>query len=158
MSICRNICANGSPRRRRQKAISSSRSTSIRRAFCSSTKKPAVIGDGRLILRNATQRNATLTGSVGPEMARGNRALGDDLGGDAADAGTGEADGTCCTGRKVEHASPDERATVVDGDDHAAAAMGDAQLRAERQRAVGAGHGVLVEARTGSGLAAGFIA
>src|SRR5262245_33111499 len=34
MSICRSTCASGSPRGRKQKAISSSRSTSIRRAFC----------------------------------------------------------------------------------------------------------------------------
>ena len=33
-SICRNICANGSPPARRPRAISSSRSMSIRRAFC----------------------------------------------------------------------------------------------------------------------------
>ena len=36
--------------------------------------------------------------------------------------------------------------------------MGHPQLGAERQGAVGRGHGVLVEALTGGGLAAGFIA
>src|SRR5215213_5375215 len=34
MSMCRNICANGLPPGRRPRAISSSKSTSIRRAFC----------------------------------------------------------------------------------------------------------------------------
>src|SRR5262249_16882482 len=34
MSTCRTICANGSRPGRRPRAISSSRSTSIRRAFC----------------------------------------------------------------------------------------------------------------------------
>jgi hypothetical protein len=36
--------------------------------------------------------------------------------------------------------------------------MGDPELGAERQRAVGAGHGVLVETLTRGGLGAGFVA
>src|SRR3954463_10678081 len=80
------------------------------------------------------------------------------LGGDVADAGAGQADGAGSALGEVEHASPDERAAVVDGDDDALAAMGHPELGAERQRAVGRGHGVLVEALSGGGLAAGFIA
>ena len=64
--------------------------------------------------------------------------LGDDLGGDAADAGAGEADGARSARREVEDAAANERAAVIDGDDDAAAAMGDPQLGAERQRAVAA--------------------
>ncbi len=84
--------------------------------------------------------------------------LGNDLGGDTADAGAGQADGAGGTRREVKDASLDEGTAVVDGDDDALAAMGHPQLGSERQRAVGAGHGVLVEALAGSGLAAGFIA
>src|ERR1700694_3502803 len=65
MSICRNICANGSPPGPGPKAISSSRSTSIRRAFCKrpAVKKPAVIGDGRLDVQEVLTPllDATLT-------------------------------------------------------------------------------------------------
>ena len=55
-----------------------------------------------------------------------------------ADAGAGQADGAGSARGEVEHAPLDEGTAVVDGDDHAAAAMGDAQLGAERQRAMGA--------------------
>src|SRR5258708_6610056 len=75
-----------------------------------------------------------------------------------AAAGAGEPHGAGCTRRQVEHAAADEGAAVVDGDNDAAAAMGDLEPGAERQRAVGAGHCVLVEARAGGGLAAGFVA
>src|SRR5947209_18348367 len=75
-----------------------------------------------------------------------------------ADAGAGQADGTGSARGEVEHASPDEGPAVVDGDDNALTAMGNPEPGAERQRAVGAGQGVLVEARTRGGLAAGFIA
>ena len=69
--------------------------------------------------------------------------------------------------RPMARAAPVERSSTrplmkgprsLIGDDDALAAMGHPQLGAERQRAVGCGHGVLVEALTGSGLAAGFIA
>src|SRR5260221_12181978 len=113
MSICRNICANGWRWGRRQKAISSSKSTSIRRASCNATKDPAVIGDGRLCY--ATQRLPDLM----DRRRRANRALGDDLGGDAADAGTGQADGTGGSCGQIEDAATDERAAVIDGDDDA---------------------------------------
>ena len=75
-----------------------------------------------------------------------------------ADAGAGQADGAGGAGGEVEHAAADERATVVDGDDDAAAAMGNPEPGAERQAAMRRGHGVLVEARARRGLAAGFIA
>jgi len=71
---------------------------------------------------------------------------GDDLGNHAADAGAGQANGASGAGGQVKHTAADERATVVDGDDDAAVAMGDPELGAERQGAVGRGHGVLVEA------------
>src|SRR4029079_8940407 len=57
-----------------------------------------------------------------------------------------------------EDAPLDEGTAVVDRDHDALAAMGDAQLGAERQAPVRRGHGVLVEALAGSGPAAGFIA
>ena len=75
-----------------------------------------------------------------------------------ADAGAGQADGTGSTRGQVEDTSPDEGTTVIDRDDDALATMGHPELGAERQRAVGRGHGVLIEALTGGGPAAGFIA
>src|SRR4051812_17207537 len=89
---------------------------------------------------------------------RGDARLGNDLGGDVADAGASQPDGTGSALGQVEHASPDEGATVVDRYDDALATMGHPELGAERQRAVGGGHCVLVEALTGGGPAAGFIA
>ena len=83
---------------------------------------------------------------------------GDDLGGHPADAGAGQADGARRSGRKVENPAANERAPVIDGDDDAAAAMGDPELGAERQRAMGACHGVLIEVLARGGLAAGFVA
>jgi len=85
-------------------------------------------------------------------------ALGDDLGGDAADAGAGEANRAGSTRREIEDTAANEGAAVVDGDDHARAAMGDAELGAERQRTVRRGHGVLVEALARGRPAAGLIA
>src|SRR5882757_491625 len=82
----------------------------------------------------------------------------EDLGGHAANAGTGQADFTRRGGRKVENTAMDEGAPVIDGNDHAAAAVGDPELGAERQRAMGAGQGVLIEALSRGGPAAGFIA
>lgn len=61
-------------------------------------------------------------------------------------------------GREVEHPATNERAAVVDGDDDGTATMAHAELGAEGQRAVGTGHGVLVEALARGGLPAGFIA
>src|SRR6476469_2334605 len=111
MSACRNICATGWRRDPRPKAISSSRSTSIRRAFCDPTTKPAAICDGRPLLAAPKNprplRDATLTRSV-QGKPRVISALGDDLGGDAADAGTGQADGARCAGREVEDTPLDE--------------------------------------------------
>src|SRR5437879_12608402 len=81
-----------------------------------------------------------------------------DLCGDAADAGAGQADDPGRGGRKVEHPAADEGAPVIDGDDHAAAAMAYPELGAERQGAVGRGQGGLIEALARGGLAAGFVA
>src|SRR5579859_2460231 len=79
-----------------------------------------------------------------------------DFGSDLADAA--EADGAGRAGGEVEHPAANERAAVVDGDDDGAAAMGHAEPGAERQRAVRAGHGVLVEALARGGPAAGLVA
>ena len=68
-----------------------------------------------------------------------------DLGDDAADAGAGHTDGARRGSRQVQNAAADEWASVIDGDDDAAVTMGHPQLGAERQRAVGAGQGVLIE-------------
>ena len=127
------------------------------------TKKPAVIGDGRLssarkfpcgfTLRNA-YRNVWLS-EIG---ARYRARRSDDLGGDVADAGASQADRARGGGGEVEHAPLDEGTAVIDGHDDALAPMGHAQLGAERQRAVGAGQRVLVEALAGGRLAAGLVA
>src|SRR5262245_22948398 len=98
-----------------------------------------------------------------PELGRNRRRVGvrevlENLGGDGADAGRRQANCTRGAGGEVEHASLDEGTTVVDGDDDTAAPVGDAQLGAERQRAVGRRHVVLVEALARGGLAAGLIA
>src|SRR5712672_2480302 len=193
MSICRNICANGWRRGQRPRAISSSKSTSIRRASCSPPRhcerseaihiaarrknglrrRYAPRNDGESIHEkslpsfataglSARERirdgyfDATLTRSVEPETW--SCALGDDLGGNAADAGAGQTDGAGSTRREVEDTPPDEGTAVVDRHDDRSAAMGDAQLGAERQGPMRRCHGVLVEALAGRGLAAGFIA
>src|SRR3954468_22500963 len=117
-----------------------------------STKKPAVISDGRLLRLAGSSRRPDWTQRL-LKLGSGN-----DLGGNAADAGAGQADGAGGAGRQVEHAAADEGATVVDGDDDATAAMGHPQSGAERQTAVSRGHGVLVEPLARSSLAAGFIA
>src|SRR5437016_5054323 len=83
-----------------------------------------------------------------------NRALRDDLGGDPADAGAGQADRPRCARRQIEDTPPDEGTTIIDRDDDTLAAMGHPELGAERQRAVGRGHGALVEALTGRSPAA----
>jgi hypothetical protein len=103
-------------------------------------------------------RNATLTRSDGPEDGAQDARLRDDLSGDVADAGAGQADGAGSARGQVKHTALDEGTTVIDRDDDALATMGHPELGAERQRAVGRGHGVLVEALSGGGLAAGFIA
>jgi len=56
-------------------------------------------------------------------------------------AGTDEAELAGGALRQVEHATPDERAAIVDAHDDAAAIVlvGDPQFGAERQRAVGGG-------------------
>src|SRR3569623_368263 len=74
------------------------------------------------------------------------------------DAAAGKADGACCALGKVKYAAADERTTIADRYDDAAAAMGDLEAGAEGQRAVCGGHGVLVETLAGGSLAAGFVA
>ena len=69
-----------------------------------------------------------------------------------------QADRTRGAGGEVEHAPLDEGTAVVDRDDDAAAVMGDPQLGAEGQRAMRAGHGVLVEALARCRPAAGLVA
>src|SRR6266480_5136720 len=83
---------------------------------------------------------------------------GDDLGNHPADAGAGQADHAGRTGGQVEHTATDERAAVVDGDDDTAITMGHPELGAERQAAVGRGHGAGVHALARGGPAAGFVA
>src|ERR1700681_4387710 len=123
-------------------------------------KKPAVICDGRLFGTQANFLRPLRTLRLQNLMdGRGvRRRLRDDVGGDAADAGAGQADRAGSAGGQIQHPAPDERTSVVDGDDDALAAMGDAQLGAERQGAVGRRHGVGVHALAGSGSAAGFTA
>src|SRR5947209_5673592 len=82
----------------------------------------------------------------------------DDLGGDVADASAGQPDRSRRPRGEVEHPAANERAAVVDGDDNAAAAMGDPELGAEWQAAVSRGHGFLVEALAGGSLATGLVA
>src|SRR5436305_8335652 len=79
----------------------------------------------------------------------------DDLGGHAAHAGAGQADRTRRAGRKIENPATDERAPIVDRHDDAAGSVSHTQLGPERQCAVSRGHGVLIEALAGGGLAAG---
>ena len=73
---------------------------------------------------------------------------------DHADAASGQANRAGGTGGKVENPATDERATVIDGDNNAAAGMGDADARAERQAAVGGRQGFLIEALTRRGAPA----
>src|SRR6202030_3868121 len=87
---------------------------------------------------------------------RRREALTDDLCGHLTEAF--DAERARCGRGEIEHAATHERTAVVDGDDDAAVAMGHAQLGAERQRAMRAGHGVLIEALTGSRLAARLVA
>src|SRR3954464_4219058 len=96
-----------------------------------SAKKPAVISDGRLLRLAGSSRRPDWTQRL-PKLRSGN-----DLGGDAADAGAGQADGAGGAGREVEYAAANEGTTVVDGDDDAAAAMSHPKSGAERQAAVG---------------------
>ena len=120
-------------------------------------KQPAVMYDGRLVFRRAGDSAAVPPGSAyGLDESGARDALRDDLGGDLADAT--QADGAGRAGRQVKHPATDERAAIVDGDNDAAAAMGDPKPGAERQRTVGAGHGVLIEPLTRGGLAAGLVA
>src|SRR5256884_6812307 len=123
-------------------------------------KKPAVISDGRPIFRHAASSaaatDATLTEVEWTEEAQ--NALRDDLGGDAADAGTAQADRAGGARGQVKHPAADERAAVVDGDDEAAGAMGHPELGTERQRTVGRRQGALIETLARGGLAAGFVA
>lgn len=81
-----------------------------------------------------------------------------DFGNDPADAAAREADSLGSTLGQVEHAAANEGAAIVDGDDDAAAAVGDPQTRTERQAAMSCSHCVLIEALARCGAAAGFVA
>ena len=59
------------------------------------------------------------------------KALSDDFGSDAGDAGAGQADRAGGPGGEVKHTAADERPAIIDGDDDTLAAMGHAQPRAE---------------------------
>src|SRR3954452_1011539 len=120
-------------------------------------KEPAVICDRRLfcVCRKIPQTYSTQRLLI---VDCANARSGNHLGGDPADAGAGETHGAGGAGGEVEDAAADKRAAVVDGDDDAAVAVGHSEFGAERQAAVSRGHGVLVEARSGGGLAAGFVA
>src|SRR6266702_4832222 len=187
MWIYRNICANGSRPAPRPKAISSWRATSIRRASCEGcssfrpcastmcnctsgndgrwvNKKPAVFTTAGHFsacskFRKPYSKHSTHTqlDGTGRAFERPMRS-GDDLGNPPADAGAGQADHAGRTGGQVEHTATDERAAVVDGDDDTAITMGHPELGAERQAAVGRGHGAGVHALAGGGPAAGFVA
>ena len=80
------------------------------------------------------------------------------LGDNAANAAARQPDRAGGTFRQIQDTAADERAAIIDGDHHAAAAVGNPQLGPERQTAMGGGHGVLVEALAGRGSAAGFTA
>src|SRR5438105_6312219 len=116
-----------------------------RRPGMTTMRKPAVMttaGSLELAGSPAALGNATLT-DLGAESETeacwGPRGL-HDLGGDVADAGGRQADRARGAGGEVEHASLDEGAAVVDRDDDALAPVGDAQLGADRQRAMGGRH------------------
>ena len=75
------------------------------------TKKPAATVDGRLYRCAEEFRDHTWTQRL-PKLLdqkrRIKRALGNDVGGDVADAGAGQSDGTGSARGEVEHAAPDE--------------------------------------------------
>src|ERR1700759_2336167 len=149
---CRGAEAEGQPQAR------SRRGSAELPVGTTGNKKPAVIDDGGLFWARKRGWRLFWTRYL-PDVLmkkRASGALSDHFGGDLAEAG--EAEGACGTRGEVEHPATHERAAVVDGDGDGAAAMGHAQLGAERQRAMGAGHGVLVEPLTRGGLAAGLVA
>src|SRR6185312_1839049 len=125
--------------------------------------KPAVIGDGGFHLSAHNQFCRPLQGAVrdsaewGESCARPRR-LADDFRGDVADAGAGQADGTRRGGGEVEYPALHVGATVIDGNNDAAAVMGHAELGAEGQRTMRAGQLALVEALARGRLPAGFVA
>ena len=82
----------------------------------------------------------------------------DDFGNDPANAGAREANCAGGGGGQIKDPTTDERPAIIDGDDHATAAMGHAEARAKRQRAMGTGQGVLVETLAGGRAAAGLVA
>jgi len=67
----------------------------------------------------------------------------------------GKAEGMGCTGRQIDHPTPDERATINDAHDNRAAVMlvGDLHPGAERQRAVRRNHRRPLHADAAGGLA-----
>jgi hypothetical protein len=123
------------------------------------TKKAAVtMTAGFLGTQQALCRPGCFTYDVALGKRGADALLGrsNDFGGDAADAAQAEnAGGTL---GQVQNPAAHEWTAIVDRDDDAAVAMADPKFGAEWQRAVGAGHGILVEMLAGGGPAAGFIA
>src|SRR6202035_3241438 len=83
---------------------------------------------------------------------------GDDFGDDTADAGAGQTDRASRARGQIQHPTANERTTVIDGNDHAAVAMGYPEPGPKRQRAVGACHRILIETLARRGFAAGLCA
>jgi hypothetical protein len=86
------------------------------------------------------------------------RMLGDDFGDDTADAGAGQTYRASRARGQVQYPAANERAAVIDGNDHTAVAMGYPEPGPKRQRAVGACHRILIETLARRGFAAGFVA
>src|ERR1700692_2476529 len=84
--------------------------------------------------------------------------LGYDFGDDTADAGAGQTDRASLARGKIQHHAANERPAVIDGNDHAAVAIGYPEPGPKRQRAVGACHRILIETLARRGFAAGFVA
>jgi hypothetical protein len=76
------------------------------------------------------------------------------FGDNPTDTAARQADHARCTGRKIQNPATDEGAPIIDGHDHAAAAMRDFDAGAEWQGTVSGSQGVLVEALAGRGALA----
>ena len=108
------------------------------------------------VRQSASGTNATITEVIGIQgvVRRPRRSY--DLGYNPANAGKPDRPGRAFG--QVKYAAADEGTAVIDGDHHAAFAVGDPEPGAERQGAVRRSHGVLVKTLAGSGFAAGFTA
>ena len=95
-------------------AIADALRDGMRKKACRHLRRQAFLGVQEVL---RPLRDATLTELL--DRAGVQAPSGDDLGGDPADAGAGQADRAGGAGGQVEHPAADERATVVDGDDDA---------------------------------------